>query len=516
MHCQPQPFAGPLWVAFPFALLCAWLVPGPAVAAAERLVRDGAQLAAAISAATPGDRIVMADGVWTDQGIVFKSLGTEQQPITLCAQTPGKVVLIGASNLKIGGRFLVVEGLCFRGKPAGPANSAVEFRTSRDEVASDCRLTQCAIIDYSPSDKTISTCYVVLYGQRNRVDHCYFRGKTNQSATLNVYFDAGAPPNYHRIDHNYFAWRPPLGVNGGETLQVGWSAAQHVNSRTTVECNYFEECNGEVEIITNKSCENVYRFNTFRRCQGALSLRVGNRCTVEGNFFIGQNAPRTGGVHVFGEDHKIINNYFAGLTGTKEKLGVQYGDGAALVLMSGSSLVSTGEPRVLEFLTGGMLHPQVKRAVVAFNTFVDCSAMVDIGLAFAPWDAVSNLRPTDCVVANNIVTGTPPDRVVLFSVVPEDLVCEGNLAWNGAADGAAPKGFTRADPKLTLDPAGFSRLSPGSPAIGAAIGDLPFIKDDIEGQPRAVDRKDVGCDQLSTAPVVRRPLTPNDVGPSWQ
>src|SRR5205085_451321 len=64
------------------------------------------------------------------------------------------------------------------------------------------------------------------------------------------------------------------------------------------------------EIISSKSCENVYRFNTFLDCAGMLTLRHGNRCLVEGNFFLGHHKHGAGGIRVIGEDHKIINNYF--------------------------------------------------------------------------------------------------------------------------------------------------------------------------------------------------------------
>ena len=49
--------------------------------------------------------------------------------------------------------------------------------------------------------------------------------------------------------------------------------------------NLFEKCNGEIEIISNKSCE-----NTFLYCSGCLTLRHGNRCEVKDNVFIGGDA----------------------------------------------------------------------------------------------------------------------------------------------------------------------------------------------------------------------------------
>ncbi|NUQ65115.1 MAG: hypothetical protein HUU20_21840 [Pirellulales bacterium] len=80
-------------------------------------------------------------------------------------------------------------------------------------------------------------------------------------------------------------------------------------------------------IISNKSCENVYRGNTFRGCAGALTLRCGKRCVVEGNFFFGEGKKGSGGVRIIDSDHRVFNNYFADLLGDDYR--------AALSLMNG-------------------------------------------------------------------------------------------------------------------------------------------------------------------------------------
>ena len=56
----------------------------------------------------------------------------------------------------------------------------------------------------------------------------------------------------------------------------------------------------------------------------------------------------------------------------------------------------------------------------------------------------------------------------------------------------------------------------GSPAIDAATGSFPGVTVDIDGQPRGEGEvKDVGADEVSEAPVLARPLTPDDVGPAY-
>src|SRR5205823_7447134 len=132
-----------------------------------------------------------------------------------------------------------------------------------------CRLTESAVVVGTHKF------FVHLYGADNRMDHCYLAGKTSESPTLQI--EAEGQPNYHRIDHNHFGPRPPLGRNGGETMRVGYSGQSMRNSGTLVESNLFDRCDGEIEIISSKSCGNIYRFNTFLDCAGMLTLRHGNR-----------------------------------------------------------------------------------------------------------------------------------------------------------------------------------------------------------------------------------------------
>jgi poly(beta-D-mannuronate) lyase len=456
-------------------------------AAADVLVHDPREFDAAVAVAGPDDAIVLADGTWRDASLLFTGEGRQGQPITLRAQTPGKVVLTGESRLQIAGGYLVVDGLVFRG-PCGE-DDLVAFRRSSKQLAHDCRLTNCAFVDASPAEKKRETKWISLYGARHRVDHCSLRGKTNVGTTLVVW--VGDEPNEHRIDHNYFGPRPELKKNGGETIRVGTSDVSMNASRTVVESNCFEECNGEIEIVSNKSCENVYQHNTFLRCAGALTLRHGNRCLVAGNFFLGEHAKRTGGVRIIGEDHRAVNNYFAALEGDDGR--------AALSMMAG----------VPDSPLNGYF--QVQRAVVAFNTLVDCKHNLVVGLCDK--DADNRLPPIDCTFANNLVVGRGQGVLVEQPTPPLRARWQGNLLLGGELPGTMPD-IRSSDPQLTLAVDGLWRPSAASPVRRGAVGTFAFITDDIDGQPRGAS-KDIGCDQSSSAPVLHHPLAPADVGPAW-
>ena len=322
----------------------------------EILVSSNEELKTALKNIAPGDTIILKDQTWTDVKIDFIAQGTAEKPIVLKAQTPGNVILNGTSRIIISGQYLTVDGLWFKDGNSID-KSVITFRKNDTELASFCRVTNCAITNYNPDDRASQYQWVELWGKNNRVDHCSFYGKTNQGPVLIVGLRGNIEnlENNHRIDNNYFGYRPPLGANGGETIRIGTSHVSMESSRTIVENNVFEKCNGEVEIISSKSCDNIYRNNLFLESEGILTLRHGNRCLVEGNVFIGNNKPHTGGIRVINEGHIIQNNLMIGLKGD--------GFRAPLVIMNG--------------VPNGPLnrYNQVKDVVIQNNTFINCSAI---------------------------------------------------------------------------------------------------------------------------------------------
>lgn len=180
-------------------LLAALLITLPA-SAVEHRVTSAADIAQAAESARPGDVLLMADGAWTDQRIDFRAKGTAEQPVTLRAETAGKVVLGGESSMVIEGAHLVVTGLHFKDTTA--KGDCVKL------AGEHCRLTETAVTGGAHKF------FVHVFGTENRMDHCYLADKTSDSPTLQI--EAEGKPNRHRIDHNHFGPRPPLGRNGGE------------------------------------------------------------------------------------------------------------------------------------------------------------------------------------------------------------------------------------------------------------------------------------------------------------
>ncbi len=306
----------------------------------------------AVSNAQPGDVITLGNGVWNDVELVFKGNGTADQPIKLTVEEKGKVTLEGQSNIQISGEHLIVEGLVFKNGYT-PTSEVISLRTRKEELCNNCRVTECVIDNYNPSERFDSDYWIGIYGKNNRVDHNYLVGKRNQGVTLAVRLNTEeSRANNHRIDHNYFGHHPILGSNGGETLRIGTSHYSLTNSNTIVESNYFDRCNGEHEIISNKSCQNVFRNNTFFECQGTLTMRHGNETLVENNYFFGNGKPNTGGIRIINETQTVRNNYHEGLTGYRFR--------GALVVMNG---VPNSPPN---------RYFQVIDSEASNNTYINC------------------------------------------------------------------------------------------------------------------------------------------------
>lgn len=470
------------------------LLPLSTVEAKEVFVSSAAQITAALSTIAPGDTITMNNGTWTNQSIVFKANGTAALPILLRAMTNQSVLLTGTSTLRIAGKYLIVDGLRFENGYSS-SGAVIEFQGTDGAASSYCRLTRTTIKNYNPASIATDYKWVSLYGQHNRVDHCAFEGKKHMGTTLVVWLTSANVPNYHRIDRNYFGPRPVLvdlngvPVNGGETIRIGTSDYSMNDSYTTVEENLFDRCDGEIEVISNKSCENILRYNVFINCQGMLTLRHGNRCSVYGNYFFCNNVPNSGGIRIIGEDHKVYNNYIENSAGSSMKTGLTVVNGVP------------NSPLNRYF--------QVKRAKIVFNTLIGNRYSMHIG---AGKDSELTLPPLDCEIANNIVWSTK-EQLITYSDTPLNMTYAGNIFYGSALGITKPAGITIVNPALSVSADSLWRNGSSSPAVNAAVGSYPFVVTDMDGQNRT-PVFDAGADEYSVEPINRRPVRKDDVGPN--
>lgn len=271
------------------------------VIAADWRVTSAAEFAEAAEKAKAGDAIVWAAGRYEDVPMRFRGKGEERAPITIRAGKTGSAIFTGASQLEVRGAWVVVEGLVFEGTTLDPI-------VLRD--AQHCRVTACTVRACNPPDKRIH--WLRIAGRAstaNRVDHCTFEDKRTDGVMLIVDGDEGVLATDTRIDHNVFRGITKAVRNGMEAIRVGDSGFQRTEARTVVEENRFEDCRGDAEVVSNKSTGNTYRGNVFTGCDGgAIVLRHGDRCVVEGNRIDGQGREKSGGIRIHGTGHVVRGN----------------------------------------------------------------------------------------------------------------------------------------------------------------------------------------------------------------
>ncbi|WP_198024124.1 polysaccharide lyase 6 family protein [Sphingorhabdus lutea] len=364
-------------------------------------VRNQAEYYKAAQKLIPGDVIVLANGEWRDFEIVFAGKGTKAKPIILISETPGKVIITGKSNLKIGGSHMLVTGLVFR-NGYSPTGEVIAFRRTKEDVAIDSRVSEVVIDHFNQPDRYKTDYWVAMDGQRNRFDHNSLVGKSNDGVTLAVRLDLeSGRKNGHRIDHNYFGPRPVLGSNGGETLRIGTSRESMFNSNTIVENNVFDRTDGEVEIISIKSGANIVRNNMFVESRGAVVLRHGDGNIIERNIFMGKGKEHSGGVRVINRNQIVRNNYMEGLNGT--------GFAGALTVMNGVPNSPVNR------------YVQVDNALIENNSIVD-SARVTLA---AGSDAERSAVPVNSKMQRNII---------IFGETAKPIVVEDDIAGISLSD----------------------------------------------------------------------------------
>lgn len=445
-------------------------------------------LQTAINNSIPGDHIVLANGNYSLSSSVAVSgeNGTAANPIVIRAASVLGATFNGTGSFNItNSSHIIVQGFRFIGATGSGGSQGLNIKDSNF-----CRVTR-NYFQMSDSGKAYWT-FVSGGGNDHRIDHNEYANKPSEGCFIVVY-GTTSPYNMSlrvRIDRNYFHDQTFSGANGGEAIRFGDSNRQNIDAFGIIEYNLFEANTGDVEVISVKSSSNQIRYNTLRNNVGSIVLRHGDDNTVEGNFLLdGEN-----GVRFYGDNHKIINNYFSGNDGT----GVR-------------STLGIGNGNTADAANGNTGYDQPNNAVVAFNTFAANSTNVVFGL-----EGSSSYPPNGTVFANNILQGDAGTLVAAGSGTPINTVWQGNILWGSASAGIIPSaGYARVNPLLSLGFYNVYRLASNSPAINAAVNsaDYSYLTTDLDGQTRT-GTKDIGADEYSTASINRFPLSPSDVGPN--
>lgn len=333
-----------------------------------------------LDAASSGDVIALANGTYTDV-----DLDIETDGVILVAETSGSVFIEGTSTIELSGDNIIFEGFTFQNGQPDNTKGAIIISGNYNRVT-NCKIDHFNDDEADNSYKWISLDNDATYGE---VDHCTFTGKETEGALLVVWRDSD-DAQYHHIYRNIFSDHQYVEEedidddnNGWEAIRIGTSTYSQSSSYTTVEYNYFYDCNGEIEIISNKSGHNVYRYNTFESSSGLLTLRHGNSCTVDSNYFLVDNTSG-GGIRVIDKDHTITNNYIEGAYSTSNSRG-------GICLSSHQT-----DPEVNGYW-------EVSDVTVANNTIINSKQSLHYG------SSAKDNAPTSATISNNLIRNNIDD-----------------------------------------------------------------------------------------------------------
>src|SRR6185312_4431626 len=272
------------------------------VCASDVKVSSLDELRAAIDSASPGTHIIVTDGIYSPaRPIVIAKKGTTRKPIVISAETIGGVEISGTGGFLLASNaaYVTIEGFKFTHATGIEEHGGGELI---DVGANHCRYTR-NIFELTGTSRGY---YLMIKGDDTEIDHNSFQNKFTIGQMIIIH-GPGTKEMAKRtwIHQNIFTNFPNAHGNNCSAIQVGVSGRSLSPAHSLVENNLFLHCRGENENICNKSCDNVYRFNTFGEGCSELSLRHGNRNIVYANFFLGSE-----GIRIFGHDDKIYSNYF--------------------------------------------------------------------------------------------------------------------------------------------------------------------------------------------------------------
>lgn len=331
---------------------------------------------------------------------------------------------------------------------------------------------------------------------------------------------------YDVIEYNYFHGIGPRVTNGLEAIRLGLSSTSLSSGYITIQHNLFDGFHGEDEVISVKSSDNIIRYNTIRNSYGGIVSRHGNRNSFYGNHLIGDGVtPGSSGFRIYGNDHKIYNNYMEGLTDKVIRLDGGTHDGGPEgstnpVVRWGGSQEQTAR---LGDLPAEQRTELLRGHWRQYNVQIYNNTIVNVGNQTTAFNLGGRTyQPVGTKIYNNLIfshasTIFHETDAVIQAPDQERVEYKGNKLEGNAPISNNPivdREMNKQDLRLVRSKDGLIRLSIYSPAVDAALA--PYAAaEDLDGQLRYIP--DVGADEYDSGKQRSNPpLTARDVGPdAW-
>jgi len=320
------------------------------------LAADSKALKKQISNLKDGDTLEIEAGKYADLGVIE----IKADNVVIKAKQAGYAWLTGSVQIKLIGNNITLDGLVFT--EGGPAErmGGIIFRGDNNTLTNSTFFFFNHGYEYQPDERRAEypkTLWIALYGKNNQLIGNTFEGKHKRGTLIGVQKAKGdETPDNHTIKGNLFynqkhnqfnefdnAEAKRYNSNSWEAIRLGDSKSSIYPSATTIEGNLFLQSDGETELISLKSGDNIVRGNTIIDSASMISMRHGKNNTVEDNVILGNGKASTGGIRFYDSGHTIRNNYIDSVMGASD--------------VRGGIAVNTG---ITDVLAGEQLDQDVK------------------------------------------------------------------------------------------------------------------------------------------------------------
>jgi Chondroitinase B len=293
-----------------------------------RNVSNCASFDTALRNAIPGDVIALANGDYNCDATSTRS-GTPANPIVISATKPGQARITSAT-LTVSGNYTVVANLAFE-------NSGVNVTGNYNRITGN---------KFQNNAGPLRAAVAVNRGNNNRIDHNEVVDYGVGQRGFQIIPASGGNNTAKNtvIDRNYLHRSLGQRKNGADGIQLGtYSAHAAQELHTIVEYNLIEQWEIDGEMISNKSSNNIIRFNTLADANATGPIRYGSHIDVISNYFV-----NVIGLVNYGDDNKIIGN----------------------VVENGDLIVRNGDITQSAVNQGSEKHPASLRTLVAANKVI--------------------------------------------------------------------------------------------------------------------------------------------------
>ena len=381
-------------------------------------VSDDPSLARANSDAEPGDVIELVAGTYTDWRFSISASGSDARRLIVRAESPG-VTFTGDSQMRITGTNLWVEGFRFVSTEEQALVVVGSFNRITRNYFEGCGTTGRETIRLVDRSTEVEL-------DNNEITDSHRQSIIAFSPNLDDPTQLG--PQRHDIHHNFIHDIPRRIDNGGEAMtSIGgrYDPAERYENR--FEYNLIERFSNDAEVLSVKNGGWLVRYNRFVDCEGTLTLRISNNCTIEANVFV-----RSEGIRIAGANHQVLNNHFDGSE-------------TGLILHHGY-LLADGSP---SYLTA-------RDNLIAHNTFRVMGDQVAAAIS-RPAPYVYDASASSNVIVNNVFWRVDGGAWLADSVTNtflEDNTWRRNIFWSGggaypSADLPSGEGIVSEDPRLS-------------------------------------------------------------------